>query len=480
MTLTIAIVLGILSIAFVLFLSEKFTVDKTAFFILTSLLVFGIVTPEEAVSGFSNNAVLTILCLMIIAISLENNGVVSWMVQKIIPMINLPFWFFLPLVMLVVGFFSSFIATTAVVIIFIKLINELDKLGKIDRAKVLLPISFAGILGGSCTLMGTSTNLIVSDISRKSGIGRFGFFEFSLSGILFLLVAIPIIYILAKKFLPRTPESQNLDNHHKFGYITAVKIKAGSKLIGKTSDRTEIWDKNDIRLVKIKRGKHHLKSDLKSEILQENDILWLDMTIEDITAKIESLGLNILGVNQDLIEENFTNEYHEIIILPNSRFINMSIEEFNDTLPDNIYVKGVSSDKNHLSNSSYFKKFFSKKFIIPGNRVLLTGNLNEIKRIAHENNLLFANTVITNPRIPKYKKVISFLAILLVIVLSATNTFSILKSCILGVALCLFTGCIQLKDAYVGINWQVIFLLAGMIPLGIAIENTGTDVYIAD
>ena len=479
MTVAIAIVLAILLIAFFLFLSEKFTVDKTAFFILSSLLICEIVTPEEAISGFSDNAVLTILCLMIIAIGLEKNGVVTWVVQKIIPITKLPFGIFLPILMITVGFFSSFIATTAVVIIFVKLFNELDKLGKIDRTRVLLPISFAGILGGSCTLMGTSTNLIVSDISRKSGIGRFEFFEFSAAGILFLLISIPVVYFLSKKFLPRNVEAEAIDPHNKFGYITAVKIRSGSKLIGKQPYQTEIWNENDIRLVKIQRGKHHLKCDLKSEILQENDILWLDITVEDLTAQTESLGVNILGVDQDLAEEHFTNEYHEVIILPNSRFINMSIEEFNDSLPDNVYVKGVSSDIEPSDNNNYFKNFFSKRFIIPGNRVLLTGNLNEIHKIAKDNNLLFANTVITNPFIPTYKKVISFSAIILVIVLSATDTFSILKSCLLGVALCLFTGCIQLKDAYAGINWQVIFLLAGMIPLGIAIKNTETDVYIA-
>lgn len=167
MTVEIGIVSGILIIAFGLFVSEKFTVDKTSFFILLSLLIFGIVTPEQAVSGFSDNSVLTILCLMIIAIGLEKNGVVSWMATKIVPMASWPFWVFLPLLMLFVGLFSSFIATTAVVIIFIKLFNELDKQGKIDKSKVLLPVSFAGILGGSCTLMGTSTNLIVSGISQK-------------------------------------------------------------------------------------------------------------------------------------------------------------------------------------------------------------------------------------------------------------------------------------------------------------------------
>lgn len=478
MTLEINIVLGILVVAFIFFVSEKFTVDKTAFFILISLLVFGIVTPEESVSGFSDNSVLTILCLMIIAIGLEKNGVVALMAQKIVPMMNWPYWAFLPLLMIIVAVFSSFIATTAVVIIFIKLVNELDKLGKIDKSRVLLPISFAGILGGSCTLMGTSTNLIVSGISNKSGIGKFSFFEFSLAGVIFLLIAIPIVFFLSKLFLPKTPEADKIDLAEKFAYVTSVKIREGSKLIGKKPYETEIWNENDIRLIKIQRGKRYLRSDLKLEILQENDILWLDLTIEDLTSKSESLGVNILGVDQTLIEDQFTNEYHEVIVLPNSRYVNMTVKEFNEKLPESISVKAVTSEKVYEKYPNMISKFFSKKFINPGNRVLLTGNLSEIQKMANSDNLLFANSVLTVPNIPNYKKLISFLAIVVVIVLSATNTFSILKSSLIGVALCLFTGCIQLKDAYLGINWQVIFLLAGMIPLGIAMKNTGTDDFI--
>ena len=480
MTLEIGIVIGILIVAFGLFVSEKFTVDKTSFFILISLLIFAIVTPEEAISGFSDPSVLTILCLMIIATGLEKNGVVSWMATKIIPMANWPFWVFLPLLMIFVGLFSSFIATTAVVIIFIKLFNELDKLGKIDKSRVLLPVSFAGILGGSCTLMGTSTNLIVSGISQKSGIGRFSFFEFSFAGLIFLLVAIPIIYFLSQKILPKKVVDDDEVLMHKYGYITSVRINEGSILIGKPVKETEIWGANDIELIKIQRGYKYLKTDLKTEILQENDILWLDLTIEDLTSKTEKLGVSILGVDQNASDDVYSNEFHEVIVLPNSRFINMSIREFDDNLPENVFVKGINSEKRYNSFPVFFTQFFSKKFLNPGNRVLLTGNLAEIQKLARNNELLFSNTVITMPNIPKFKKIISFAAILLVIVLSASNTFTILKSALLGVALCLFTGCIQLKDAYSGINWQVIFLLAGMIPLGIAMKNTGTDVFIAD
>ncbi len=479
MTYEIGIVLGILTVAFLLFITEKFTVDKTAFLIMIALLLFGIVSPEEAVTGFSDNSVLTILCLMIIAIALETNGVVAWMAQKIIPLINWPFWIFLPFIMIVVSLFSSFIATTAVVIIFIKLMNELDKLGKIDKSKVLLPISFAGILGGSATLMGTSTNLIVSGISEKSGVGKFSFFEFSPAGIIFLSVAIPVVYFLSRWVLPKKSESDEFVDSHKYTFITSVKVMEDSKLIGKKAFDTELWKENDIRVIKIQRANVYLKNNLKNRVLQQDDILWLELTVDDLMTKTETLGLNILGVDQDLIEEKYNNEYHEVIILPNSKYVNMTVEEFNNILPEKIYVKGITNEDSFFKSNTLFNKFFSKKFINPGNRILLTGDSSEIKRIAANNNLLFTNSVLTQPNIPTYKKLIAFGSILLVVVLAATGTFSILKSSLLGVALCLVAGCLNLKDAYEGVNWQVIFLLACMMPLGIAMKNTGTDVYLA-
>ena len=479
MSFEIITILVIIALAFFFFASEKFSIDKTGFFILLSLLAFGFITPEEAIKGFSDNAVMTIMLLMILAIVLEKNGVVSWIAQKLLPIFNLPNWFFIPLLMICVATLSSFIATTAVVVIFIKLINEFDKSGKIDKSQLLLPISFAGILGGSCTLLGTSTNLIVSDISNKQDLGRFGFFEFSLAGVLFLLVSIPVIYFLSKFILPKHSEKE-LDYNKNQVYVTSMKIKENSKLIDKKVSETEIWKENTIRLIKIQRGKKYLKTYLRNEILKENDILWLELSVEDLTSKTASLGLNILGVDQDELDQNFTNEYHEVIILPNSKFLNLSVEEFNEQLPENIYVKAYASDKNDRINPNFFYNIFSKKFINPGNRVLLTGNITDIQKLASENNLLFTSSVISEPFIPNYKKWVSLLAMLMVIVLSATETFTILKSSLLAVGFCLFTGCLNLKDAYSNINWQVIFLLASMIPLGIAMHNTGTDEFLGD
>ena len=183
MTLEIIIVFTVLLSSVVLFALEVFPVDKIAFFIMVSLLILGLLSPEEAISGFSSPATISILCLMIIAIGLEDNGVISWLSQGLQKLKILPLLLIIPLFMFITGTVSSFISTTAVVIVFIKIITDLARNYKIPKGKLLLPISFAGILGGSCTLMGTSTNLIVNSVIKKEGLDPFTFFEFTKYGV---------------------------------------------------------------------------------------------------------------------------------------------------------------------------------------------------------------------------------------------------------------------------------------------------------
>jgi len=172
MSIEIILVFIILGIVIILFAFEVFPVDKIAFFIMVSLLLTKLITPEEAISGFANPATITVLALMIIAIGLETNGVINWLSDGLKSMKGLPIYIMIPIFMLIAGSISAFINTTAVVIVFIKVITELSAKYNIPSEKLLLPVSFAGIIGGSCTLMGTSTNLIVNSIAIERGVDR--------------------------------------------------------------------------------------------------------------------------------------------------------------------------------------------------------------------------------------------------------------------------------------------------------------------
>ena len=148
----------IIGVTILLFATEFLPIDKIAFLIIVSLILSGLTTPEEAISGFSSPATITILMLMILAIGLEENGVIDLLTQSIKRLKILPLLLMVPTFMIVSATISSFISTTAVVVVFIKIIAQLSEKYNFSAPKLLMPISFAGILGGSCTLMGTSTN----------------------------------------------------------------------------------------------------------------------------------------------------------------------------------------------------------------------------------------------------------------------------------------------------------------------------------
>ncbi|UWX55024.1 SLC13 family permease [Maribacter litopenaei] len=253
MTWEIITVLLIIGALIVLFAFEIFPMDKISFFIIGALLLSGLVSPEEAVSGFSNKAVITILCLMILAIGLEENGVISWFAKGLKILKNWPAVLVLIVIMILSGSVSAFISSTAVVIVFIKIVAELkDKYGLLP-GKLLLPISFASILGGSCTLMGTSTNLIVNNIFMRYTGNTLGFFEFSMIGLIFLGTSIVII-VLFYAFLPKGPKDQLSEKYNLNKYLLTLKVNAGSPLIGISLKDSFMFKEPEITVLRLTRN----------------------------------------------------------------------------------------------------------------------------------------------------------------------------------------------------------------------------------
>src|SRR5690554_415579 len=237
MTTEIILVFSILLLTIVLFAFEVFSVDKIAFLIIASLSLTGLITPEQAISGFSNSATITVLSLMIIALALEDNGVIATLARFLKNLHILPLFLLLPVFMFITGGISAFINTTAVVIVFIKIISELAKRFNLPQAKLLLPISFAGILGGSCTLMGTSTNLIVNSVAKDLGAEQFSFFEFTWQGTIFLLIGI-IVITFASRWLPSDAKENLKEAYDLNNFITTVEINRDSDLIDKKIEDT--------------------------------------------------------------------------------------------------------------------------------------------------------------------------------------------------------------------------------------------------
>ena len=494
MTTEIILVFSILLITIILFAFEVFSVDKIAMLVIATLALTGLVQPEEAISGFSNPATITVLSLMIIALALEDNGVIATLARFLKNLHILPLFLLLPVFMLITGGISAFINTTAVVIVFIKIISELAKRFNLPKAKLLLPISFAGILGGSCTLMGTSTNLIVNAIAKDLGAERFSFFEFSFFGFIFLIVGI-IVITIGSRWLPSDSKESLQEAYELDDYVTTVSITEESKLIDKNIEDTFLYSNPEISILKLRRGKQTINAPGRYISLKEGDRLVLMCDLENLTELKKAEGLSIHKDEEDKGDDEQTDKekdketskiskewtFVELLILPSSILIGKTLKQlrkqtFNSALP--IAIKKRRNIRN--TKERLIRKNIEQITLKPGDRLLVEIPKNEMSLLYNLENVAVLKEHKAKPTVNIRKRNISFVILLLVIGLAASGILPILISAITGVCLMLLTRCLNLNDVYHRINWQVIFLLAGMIPLGIAMNNTGADKWLSD
>lgn len=491
MTAEIFLVFSILFVTIILFAFEIFTVDKIAMLIIASLALTGLVKPEEAIAGFSNTATITVLSLMIIALALEDNGVIASLARFLKNLHILPLFLLLPVLMLITGGISAFINTTAVVIVFIKIISELSKRFNLPQAKLLLPISFAGILGGSCTLMGTSTNLIVNSIARDLGAERFSFFEFTLFGVVFLVVGILAITV-GSRWLPKDSKENLQDAYDLGNYVTTVVINKDSDLIDKKIEDTFLFTNPEISILKLNRQKKITNAPGRYITLKAKDRLVLMCDLESLTKLNEAKDLSVHKTKENLPkkfdkdeEENLKKQEDiglvELLILPGSVLIGKTLKQLRKQTLQNALPIAIKKRKNiRNTKERLVRKNIEQISLKPGDRLLVEVPKDEIDQLNELENVAILREHETKPSVNKKKRTISFVILLLVIGLAASGTLSILVSTISGVSLLLLTRCLDLNDVYHRINWQVIFLLAGMIPLGIAMNNTGADTWLSN
>ncbi|WP_235295876.1 SLC13 family permease [Portibacter marinus] len=479
MNADIIILLSILAVSIVIFALELLPVDKTAFGIMVLLTAFGLVTPEEAISGFSNPAVITILNLMIIAWALERNGVIKLLSNALSPVVKWPFIFAIPVLMVAVGTISAFISTTAVVIVFIKMISELHAQGKLDNAMYLLPISFAGIVGGSATLMGTSTNLIVNEIAERRGVTKLGFFEFTGFGLVFMAIAIVVVAILVPFVIRKRKRGPLIDAYQIDDYITNIQLSSTSAYAGQTIKEIPSLNEDDINILSVERRNTGVFSPSKFYRIDQNDKILIRATVEKLAELKDNDEYVILNAKDNIATDEHDRddfEIGEVIVMPGSNVIGSSLKQLTNMFGNSAIPLAIKKHKTILNQKSRIVKDLDSTITIEaGDRILLSTNKDFLSELERERNFLLFEEYEDVTAVRPWRRNFAILTLLIVVGLAASGTTNILLATLIGSFLLIFTGATSLSNAYKAINWPVIFLLAGMIPIGIAMQNTGAD-----
>ncbi|MFB9055818.1 SLC13 family permease [Mariniflexile ostreae] len=485
----------------VCFIFEIFPVDKVAFLIVVSLILLGLVSPEEGISGFSNNATITVLALMILAVAMEENGVIHWLTSGMGKIKALPLLVMAPIFMFVTASISAFISTTAVVIVFIKMINQLSEKYNIPQSKLLLPISFAGILGGSCTLMGTSTNLIVNSVSTNLGAEKLGFFEFSILGLIFL--GISIVYLtIALHWLPWGTDKTLNQDYKIENYITKVRVSEDSDLIGKKIEDSFLYNNPEVSILKLTRSGHTHNSPGKYIALKVDDELLLMCNLEALARinKSESLTIQDSGATSDEIEndENSDTEnenkadndkpqgfdqrvFVELLMLPGASLLGKTLGNLRGFMLQDVIPIAIKKRKTLVNNHERMVRSSKNRLKLKaGDRLLVEISKEKLYALDSMENVVVLQEFNELNHNSKLKRYFSLFILLLVIALAASGLLSIMVSALTGICLLLVTKNLDLNTVYKKVNWQIFFLLAGMIPLGVAMHNTGADVWISE
>lgn len=376
------------------------------------------------------------------------------------------------------AFVAALLNNTPVVAIFIPLVINLSRKSNTSPSKVLLPLSYASMMGGTLTLIGTSTNLLASGISDRLIGHPFSMFEFTSLGLVVLGVGLLYLMTLGRKLTPTRIEHKKdiTENYDLNDYLTVVKVKEGSQFIGKTLQDSFGKDDEKFNIVDIIRDEKDVKYDPKRRQIKENDNLIIrgeENAIINLTEeyKVELLRENRLG-QKDIEEGRSEKELIEIIIPIGSSAIGKSLNDLDFSKKFNSILFSIRRRRDiNLENMNYIN-------LRAGDTLLLKGDRSSFDALKEDQNFI----VVRKLDIKDYdrKKMVASLGILLgVIAITVAGFLPIVIASILGAVIMVATGLIKPNEAYEAVDWSVIFLLAGLIPLGIAMEKTGAATFIA-
>ena len=477
MTSSIAIVLAILGSGIVLFITELFSIDVTAMLLLTILLLLGYLSPSEALSGFSNPAVITIAFLFILSHALQKTGLLEYVVVRINRLTSQSKSIGNIVYLLTIGFASAFVNNTAIVALFIPVTIRMAKKLKTSPSKLLIPLSYAAILGGTLTLVGTSTNLLVNSIYSNSGATKpLGMFEFTKYGLILLGIGLTYIMIIAPKILPSRSITSSLTRSYRLGgYLTEMKLSDKSPLIGKTCLDRGINYNYDVMVLSIYRDNKELISrNIRRKKLKAGDVLFVRGSLENFLRMKEVEKVTLL-TDEKLTQEELEQENNilvECLLSDQSSLIGETLLTSNFRRRFGAFILAIRRD------GTIFRKKITHIILNAFDTLLVYGPANKLKDLAKSNDFIVLGEVGTELRKQRFWWM-SIVVILGAITFAALGIMPIVKSVMIGVIILLVLGVITPQESYQSINWKVIVLIAALIPVGTVIQSSGTANWIA-
>ncbi len=479
----ILIVLAIMAFTIFMLVTEKVRIDVTALITMLLLSWTGILTSSEALSGFSSNAVVAMIAVMILGEGVAKTGMMSrfskWLLKRVGSKKNS----ILGSLSLSVGTLSGVIQNIGAAALFLPSILDIARRVKVSASVFIMPIGFAAIIGGTLTMVGSGHLILTNDLLESAELAPYGLFAVTGVGVALLAAAIIYFIFFGKYVLPqgetggkleKTEQEKVIDAFNLKKDIRYLKIKPNSAAIGKTIEETGIWSVYDINILAIASDKHPSFAPWRQTKLEEGQIMALygdEKRIEIYADEYDLKETTDEGIFEELTDPEESG-FVEVIVPPRSDLVGQSIREF--SLRKRYGVEPVML----FSEGKRVEGDFSDKTIQTGDTFIIHGPWNHIRDLQNSQPFVVATPVTAGEKDPS-KTWHAAGSFLLAIVL-AMSGFSISISFLTGALVMVLTKVMSIQEAYKAVEWKVVFLLVGLIPLGIAMQNSGTAEFLAE
>ena len=517
MTTEIFIVFCVIIVTAIFFVWGKIRSDIVALCSLVVLMLFGYFAPEgshilsveEGLSGFSNNIVIMMVCLFIVGGAIFQTGLAKKISAYLLALAGDSQLKLFLLVMLVTGAIGAFVSNTGTVALMLPIVISMANGANSDPKRFLIPLAFASSMGGMFTLIGTPPNLIISETLQANGYEPLQFFSFLPVGMIALSLGILCLWPMSKMIMSKEKGEKKKKKHEKTpvqlaneykisNYLYRATIDADSAFDGKTLRELNITQKYSVSIVEIKRPRLKITFPLSSpsfipneivgpeSVLHENDTLYLLGRFENIKHLCEDNKLKMLDSHQPDSENSSAGHdmsfqkigISELVIMPTSKLINKPVSASGFRTIYNINVLGIKRLDKYIVQDVKDVKMQS------GDVLLIQGEWEDMAKLENEDTewLLVGKSLEKAAKIPLDNKAPVAAVIMVAMVLCMVfNWLPLVATMLIASILMILTGCFRnVEAAYKTINWESIFLFAGMIPLSKAMENTGASVYISE
>ncbi len=481
MTTENILVISILLISVILFITNKIRADVVAMLIVAALILTRLLTVEEAFSGFSNPAVITVWSVFIVSGGITRSGIGDRLAQILLRLAGHNQARLTLVIMLVVGFLSAFMNNIGALAILLPAVISIARKTKTSPSKLLIPLAWASLMGGNMTLIGTPPNILASGLLETySNLKPFQFFDFLPTGIIVFSTGILYMVLIGRHLLPdRAPGGGLTDSYPINSFLTEMRVQDKSPLIGKTIQEAELDKFYNINVIHL----HPCCEDFEFVLptsqhrLQVNDELHIEATAEAILAAGKLLGLEAVPDHPINVAPNLpTNQeivLSEITLSPNSNLVGKSINEIDLRSRYMVSVLAVRSREQTL---------FSHLGDIPlnfGDSILIQGIAEKITSIRRDRQFLLLDIPEVDKRL-NHKAPLALTILLGVLIVAIVGWLNLSAAMFIGALLMVVGGVLNIEEAYQSIEWKAVFLIAGMLPLGLAMGSSGTASLLAE